>query len=170
MDINSNGVRVQRMDIDEDVAGELQYRSLLCYTGTSRESAGIINSQIESFNKGVNEKALDESKRLAKEMGKALINGDIDEAGELLHESWGYKKQFSDKISNDTINSLYDVAIKHGAIGGKVSGAGGGGFMYYICKYDRKEEVTKELQKHGVQITNFMFEPKGVTSWRCKNE
>ncbi|MCL2295456.1 MAG: kinase [Methanomassiliicoccaceae archaeon] len=170
MDINLEGVKVQRLDIDEDVANELQYRSLLCYTGMTRESADIISSQIESFNKGENEKALDESKRLAKEIGKALKDGDIEKAGILLHESWGYKKQFSKKISNETINSLYDIAINNGAIGGKVSGAGGGGFMYYICKYDTKAAVAEALQKHGVIITDFMFDPKGVTSWRNRNE
>jgi D-glycero-alpha-D-manno-heptose-7-phosphate kinase len=170
MDIDSESVRVQRLDIDDDVANELQYRSLLCYTGTSRESANIISSQIESFNKGENERALDESKRLAKEIGKALTDGDIEKAGVLLHESWGYKKQFSEKISNETINNLYDIAISKGAIGGKVSGAGGGGFMYYICKYDKKAEVAQELQKHGALITDFMFDPKGVASWRNRNE
>ncbi|MDR0309498.1 MAG: kinase [Candidatus Methanoplasma sp.] len=170
MEIDSRGVMVQKVDIDKDVSDELQYRSLLCYTGTSRESANIINSQIESFNRGENEKALDESKRLAKEMGKALMDGDIEEAGALLHESWGYKKQFSEKISNETINNLYDIAIRSGAIGGKVSGAGGGGFMYYICKDNKRAEVAQELQKHGVIITDFMFEPNGVTSWRTRNE
>jgi len=170
MDIDSKGVRVQKVDIDDDVANELQYRSLLCYTGTSRESADIIDSQIKSFNRGENEKALDESKRLAKDIGKALMDGDIEKAGILLHESWEYKKQFSEKISNKTINNLYDIAMSHGAIGGKVSGAGGGGFMYYICEYDRKAEVAQELQKHGVIVTDFMFDPKGVTSWRSKNE
>ena len=170
MDIDSRGVRVQKVDIDEDVADELQYRSLLCYTGTSRESADIIGSQIASYNRGENEKALDESKRLAKDIGKALMDGDIEKAGILLHESWGYKKQFSEKISNKTINNLYDIAIRSGAIGGKVSGAGGGGFMYYICKYNKKAEVAQELQKHGVIVTDFMFDPKGVTSWRSKNE
>ena len=170
MDIDSEGVKVRKLNIDDDVANELQYRSLLCYTGTSRESADIISSQIESFNRGENEKALDESKRLAKEIGKALTEGDIEEAGTLLHESWGYKKQFSEKISNETINKLYDIAISNGAIGGKVSGAGGGGFMYYICKYDKKAAVAQELQRHGVIVTDFMFDPKGVTSWRNRNE
>jgi D-glycero-alpha-D-manno-heptose-7-phosphate kinase len=170
MDIDADGVRVQKLKIDEDVADELQYRSLLCYTGTSRESANIITSQIESFNRGENEKALDESKRLARDIGNALTEGDIEKAGTLLHESWGYKKQFSDKISNETINNLYDIAMRSGAIGGKVSGAGGGGFMYYICKYDKKAEVAKELQRHGVITTDFAFEPKGVTSWRNRNE
>jgi len=170
MDIDSKGVRVSKLDIDDEVANELQYRSLLCYTGMARESAGIISSQIESFNKGENENALDESKRLAKEIGKALTDGNIEKAGCLLHESWGYKKMFSEKISNETINKLYDIAVSNGAIGGKVSGAGGGGFMYFICKYDTKAVVAQELQKHGVIITDFMFDPKGVTSWRNKNE
>ncbi|MDR1690253.1 MAG: kinase [Candidatus Methanoplasma sp.] len=170
MDIDSEGVRVNRVDIKEDVANELQYRSLLCYTGTSRESAGIISSQIESFNRGENEKALDESKRIARDIGNALKKGDIEKAGTLLHESWGYKKQFSDKISNEAINNLYDIAIKNGAIGGKVSGAGGGGFMYYICEYDKKSAVAQELQKHGAIVTDFMFDPKGATSWRSRNE
>jgi D-glycero-alpha-D-manno-heptose-7-phosphate kinase len=170
MEMDSKGVKVRKLQISDDVKNELQYRSLLCYTGTSRESAGIISSQIESFNKGANEKALDESKRLAKEIGKALTEGDIEEAGGLLHESWGYKKQFSEKITNDMINKLYDIAIESGAIGGKVSGAGGGGFMYFICKYDKKAAVAQELQKHGVKITDFMFDPRGATSWRSRNE
>jgi len=170
MEMDAKGVRVRKLQISDDVKNELQYRSLLCYTGTSRESADIISSQIESFNKGSNETALDESKRLAREIGKALVEGDIEEAGSLLHESWGYKKQFSEKISNKTINDLYDIAINSGAIGGKVSGAGGGGFMYFICEYDKKAAVAQELQKHGVKVTDFMFDPKGVTSWRSKNE
>lgn len=170
MEMDAKSVRVRKLQISDDVKNELQYRSLLCYTGTSRESADIITSQIESFNKGSNETALDESKRLAREISKALVDGDIEEAGSLLHESWGYKKQFSEKISNKTINDLYDIAINSGAIGGKVSGAGGGGFMYFICEYDKKATVAQELQKHGVKVTDFMFDPKGVTSWRSKNE
>ena len=170
MEMDAKGVKVRKLQISDDVKNELQYRSLLCYTGTSRESADIISSQIESFNKGNNEKALDESKRLAVEIGKALVDGDIEEAGTLLHESWGYKKQFSEKISNQTINDMYDIAVNSGAIGGKVSGAGGGGFMYFICKYDKKAAVARELHKHGAKVTDFMFDPKGVTSWRSKNE
>lgn len=170
MDMDANGVRVQRVNIDKDVENELEYRSLLCYTGTSRESANIITSQIESFNKGDNERALDESKRLAREIGQALLRKDIEKAGVLLHESWEYKKQFSEKITNSSIDKLYETAIESGAIGGKVSGAGGGGFMYYICEYDKKAKVAQELKKLGAVVTDFMFDPNGVTSWRSRNE
>ncbi|MDR3074932.1 MAG: kinase [Candidatus Methanoplasma sp.] len=170
MEMDSAGVRVNPVKISSDVSNELQCRSLLCYTGTSRESAEIIDTQIEAFKKGLNEKALDESKRLAREISRAFQKGDIESAGQLLHESWEYKKQFSDKISNSNINNLYDAATANGAIGGKVSGAGGGGFMYYICEYDAKAQVAQELQKRGAVITDFMFDPSGVTSWRSKNE
>ena len=170
MEFGPTQVKVNPISIDKDVENELQCRSLICYTGTSRESAEIIKTQIESFNKGDNEVALDESKRIARGISDALVAGNIDEAGELLNEAWGYKKQFSDKISNSMIDDLYDTAMKNGAIGGKVSGAGGGGFMYYICEYDKKNQVAQELAKKGAIITNFMFEPNGVTSWRSRNE
>ncbi|MDR2698507.1 MAG: kinase [Candidatus Methanoplasma sp.] len=170
MDVDADGVKVNPVAIRDDVSNELQCRSVLCYTGTSRESAEIISTQIEAFRKGSNERALDESKRLAKEICEAVRRGDIEGAGTLLDESWQYKKQFSDKISNRNLNHLYDTAKENGAIGGKVSGAGGGGFMYYICEYDKKAQVAQELQKCGAVITDFMFEPRGVTSWRCSNE
>ena len=168
MDFEASQVRVNPVQIKKDVANELQCRSVLCYTGTSRESAEIIDTQIESFKKGDNEVALDESKRIAKGISEALVSGDIDDAGHLLHEAWGYKKQFSNKVSNEMIDGFYEAAIEKGAIGGKVSGAGGGGFMYYICEYDKKYQVAQELKKRGAIITDFMFESNGVTSWRCK--
>lgn len=159
-------VKVNPVKIDADVINELQCRSVMCFTGMSRESAKVIDSQIKSFNTGQNVKALDESKRLAKEISDTLVKGNIDDAGALLHESWEYKKKFSDSISNKHIDSLYNAAISKGAIGGKISGAGGGGFMYFICKYDRKVDVLQELKKRGAEVTDFMFEPHGVTTWR----
>ena len=170
MKFNKQGVDVNRVKIGVDTKNELQYSSLLCYTGNPRESAKIIESQVEKFNKGQNEEALDKSVEIALSMTAALERGDIVTAGELLDESWIYKKQFSSKISNPHIDALYDAAKEEGAIGGKVSGAGGGGFMYFICKYDRKYSVAKGLQAMGAKVTDFMFEPEGVISWRYPNE
>ena len=159
-------VKVNPVKIDNDIVNELQCRSVMCFTGMSRESAKVIDSQIQSYKTGQNVEALDESKRLAKEISDTLVKGDIDTAGTLLHESWQFKKQFSESISNRHIDSLYNAAISKGAIGGKISGAGGGGFMYFICKYDRKVDVIQELKKRGAEVTDFMFEPHGVTTWR----
>lgn len=159
-------VEVNRVNIDTEVIDELQCRSVMCFTGKSRESAKIIDSQIKSYNNGQNENALDESKKLAKDISAEIEKGNLDGAGELLDRSWQYKKQFSKIISNKDIDALYDGAISAGAIGGKVSGAGGGGFMYFICEYDKKVDVIQELKKRGAEVTDFMFEPNGVTTWR----
>ncbi|MDR3282522.1 MAG: kinase [Candidatus Methanoplasma sp.] len=158
--------RVRPVKMDPDVVNELQYRSILCYTGTSRKSAKIIDNQVARFKKGENEKALDESKRLALEISDAMGRGDIDFAGRLLDESWKFKKQFSTSVSNAKIDHLYSVAKRSGAIGGKVSGAGGGGFMYYLCEYDKKHAVAEALKKAKAKIVDFTFEPKGATAWR----
>ncbi len=170
MKFNANGVDVNRVRVSEDAVNELQYCSLLCYTGTPRESAKIIESQVDSFKSGQNEEALDESKKLAFEMTREFERGNINAVGELLDLSWSYKKQFSSKISNPQIDNLYNTAKSAGAIGGKVSGAGGGGFMYFICSYDSKYRVAQELQKAGARVTDYMFEPKGVLSWKYPNE
>lgn len=170
MKFNGHGVNVNRVRIREDTVNELQYCSLLCYIGHTRESASIIESQVKEFNKGQNEEALDKTKALAKSMNVAMERGDIRTAGEILDEAWSYKKQFSSKVSNPHIDAMYSAARKAGAIGGKVSGAGGGGFMYFICEYDRKYNVAQELGKMGAKVTDFMFEPQGVTSWKYPNE
>ncbi len=170
MKFGPNGVNVNRVKIHEDTVNELQYCSLLCYLGNTRESADIIESQVTKFNKGQNKEALDRTKELAVSMYEAIERGDIHEAGEILDQSWVYKKQFSSKVSNQHIDSMYEAAKKAGAIGGKVSGAGGGGFMYFICDYDRKYYVAQELGRMGAKVTDFMFEPQGVTSWRYSNE
>lgn len=170
MKFGHDTVNVNRVRIHEDTVNELQYCSLLCYTGSPRESATIIESQVDKFNKGQNEEALDKTKEIAFSMVSALERGDINTVGELLDESWVYKKQFSNKISNPHIDALYNAAKDAGAIGGKVSGAGGGGFMYFVCQYDRKYNVAKALQSMGARVTDYMFEPEGVISWRYPHE
>jgi len=102
-------------------------------------------------------------------MARAMEKGDIQSTGELLDEGWREKKMFSEKITNPMLDSLYNVAKEHGAIGGKVSGAGGGGFMYFICDYENKYNVSKELARRGAKVTDFMFESEGVRSWRHRN-
>lgn len=166
MEFTAEGVKVNPIDIKESTIDELQYCSLMCYTGKSRESAGIIESQVNGFKSGSNEAALDASKVLAKEITRALEHGDVAEAGTLLRETWEQKKKFSSKITNPMIDGLYNAAIENGAYGGKVSGAGGGGFMFFVCEYDKKHLVAKELRKRGAILTDLSFEDKGARSWR----
>ncbi|MDR0523326.1 MAG: kinase [Candidatus Methanoplasma sp.] len=166
MRFDGEGVTVERKYLDEDTLNELQYRSLLCYTGKSRKSAALIDKQIDAFKTGANANALDESKRLAVEICDAVAGGDLDDAGRLLDESWEYKKRFSKNVSTADTDKYYNLAKATGAIGGKVSGAGGGGFMYFICRYDKKHEVAKALKRAGAEITEFAFDPCGAVAWR----
>ncbi len=172
MRFNGDDVTIDSVPVAQDVVNELQARTLLCYTGKSRESADVIDSQVKAYEKRSNEKALDASKKIALDMAKAVERGDITEAGELLHTSWQYKKDFSNKVSNPMIDRMYQTAMDAGAIGGKVSGAGGGGFMFFICDYDRKYNVAKAIRNanEDAVLTDFMFEPRGVTSWRYPND
>jgi len=166
MEFNKNGVRVNKIHLKNDTVNELQYCSLLCYTGRARESANIIESQMNRYISGSNTDALDAAKRLAVEAGGALMKGDIRGFGTILNEAWAQKKKFSSDISNDTLDQYYKEAMDSGAIGGKVSGAGGGGFMFFVCEYDKKHIVAKKLSGMGATITDFVFEPSGVQSWR----
>lgn len=170
LDIDADGVDVRPASIEREVIDELQCRSVLCYTRISRDSADIIESQMESFKARANEDALDASKALARKLGRSIEDGDLDLTGRLLHESWGFKKLFSDRISNKYIDRLYNIATDAGAIGGKISGAGGGGFMYFICEYDKKPEVSAALSRAGAVLTDFDFEPQGVRSWQMERQ
>jgi D-glycero-alpha-D-manno-heptose-7-phosphate kinase len=168
IEFRGDDVVVTPLRVRADILHELHYLTLLCYTGRTRDSGDIIKKQ----SKNMSEKkpqvlaALDDAKRLATEQREALVKGDVHHMGELLDASWEAKKKFTSSISNERIDTIYRTAKDNGAIGGKISGAGGGGFMYFICEYDRKHEVAKALNALGVEIRNFNFEKNGVQTWR----
>jgi D-glycero-alpha-D-manno-heptose-7-phosphate kinase len=166
IEFKKEDVIVTPLRVRKDILHELHYSMLLCYTGKTRESANIIDSQVSNYRNGQNEAALDAAKRLAEEAKDALLRGEIRRLGEILNQSWKQKKQFSNSISNEYIDSMYDVALGNGAIGGKISGAGGGGFMFFLCEYDRKHLVARELGRMGAITSDFNFEKDGLQTWR----
>jgi D-glycero-alpha-D-manno-heptose-7-phosphate kinase len=170
IEFRSNDVIVTPLRIKNDILNELHYNLLLCYTGKTRDSGNIIQEQKKGYTQGREQviTALDNAKRLATETKNALMKGDIHHIGELLNESWEHKKHFTDSVSNDYIDNIYDTAMNNGAVGGKISGAGGGGFMFFICEYDRKYQVANELNKMGVEIMPFNFDKYGLQTWRYK--
>lgn len=166
IEFKKEDVIVTPLSVRKDTLNELQYSLLLCYTGKTRQSASIIESQMDNYRSGQNEEALDAAKKLAHEAKDALLKGEIRHLGEILHQSWEQKKLFSSIVSNDSIDTFYNVARGNGAIGGKISGAGGGGFMFFLCEFDRKHIVARELTKLGAVITDFNFEKEGLQTWR----
>lgn len=159
---------VTPLRVKKDTLNELHYQLLLGNTGKTRDSSHIIQSQTDGYKKKQEQvvDALDNTKRLARETKDALLRGEIRLMGELLNESWNYKKRFTSKISNNRIDQIYETALANGAVGGKISGAGGGGFMFFICEYDRKHLVADELGKLGVEIVQYNFDKDGLQTWR----
>ena len=167
IEFNPDGTVVTPLKLRRDTLEELEYRLLLCYMGQTRQSAKIIERQTKSYVSGRAETvaALDALKTQTHEMMRALLLGAIDGFGELLHRAWEHKKQLDEGISNAHVDRLYDVARKEGAIGGKMTGAGGGGYFLFLTRFDRRHRVAAALEKHGGQVVPFQFEARGVTSW-----
>jgi D-glycero-alpha-D-manno-heptose-7-phosphate kinase len=92
----------------------------------------------------------------------------LDNFGELLHKGWLAKKSLSSKISNKNIENYYMTSRKHGVLGGKLLGAGGGGHLLLFSKSDEKFNVIKELEKIGGEIVRFHFNPKGLEVWKVE--
>jgi D-glycero-alpha-D-manno-heptose-7-phosphate kinase len=104
-------------------------------------------------------------KELAVAMKDALLRGQLTAFGELLGTAWEYKKLMSPKITTPMIDEAYAEAIAHGAIGGKITGAGGGGFMLFYCRPGERHRVADRLSLMGLQETEFAFEPEGMRTW-----
>ena len=102
------------------------------------------------------------------ELKNALLQSRLDDFGHLLHEAWLNKKRMAKQITNPQIEELYGIAMKNGALGGKVTGAGGGGFLLLYCRFDKKHVIANELEKRGGQVVHFTFEPQGVQTWEVR--
>ena len=157
-----NPLRIPRTTIDE-----LEANLLLCFTGTTRVGDGIIDDQTKRYesSQGDTMDGLRTQKDLAVAMKDALLRGQLTAFGELLGTAWEYKKRMSPKITTPMIDEAYAEAIAHGAIGGKITGAGGGGFMLFYCRPGERHRVADRLSLMGLQETEFAFEPEGMRTW-----
>lgn len=161
---------VNPLKIQPDVLNELAYRLMLCYTGTGHYSSDIIEQQTRNYEerRGETVEALDATKRLAIDMKNELLRGNIDEMGRLLDEGWQLKKRFTDGISNERIDALYARAREAGALGGKLTGAGGGGYILLFCDFARRAKVAKAVISAGGGVTDFSLEPDGLQTWAVR--
>jgi D-glycero-alpha-D-manno-heptose-7-phosphate kinase len=162
---------VTPLRIPDSTLNELAYRMILCYTGTSHYSNDIIERQQASFAEKVSATAdaLDATRKLALDMKAELLRGNLDEMGHLLDQGWQLKKQFTDGISTEHIDHLYERARGAGALGGKLVGAGGGGYLLFFCDFERRAQVANEINRSGGRVVDFAFEPKGVQTWSVRS-
>jgi len=171
IEFNKDITVVNPLRIEKSILNELEYSLILGYIGSTRASSKIIEKQIKNYEEKQKDvvSAMDNIKKLAFEMKNALLRGELHRFGELLNEEWHEKKKMAEGISNEIIDRIYDEALKAGAIGGKISGAGGGGFMFFYTEFDKKVSVINKLKELGVQVLPFSFVEDGATAWDVKN-
>jgi D-glycero-alpha-D-manno-heptose-7-phosphate kinase len=170
IEFHKDATIVNPLRIDLDILNELDYNLLLCYTGSTRLSSGIIDSQVQNYIKKKPDvlAAMSELKHLTIELKNALLRGKLNYFGSLLHDAWLNKKKMADQISTPLIDELYETAIKNGALGGKITGAGGGGYMFFYCPFGTKRQVAQALEKLGAQVVDFNFDFHGVQTWAVR--
>jgi D-glycero-alpha-D-manno-heptose-7-phosphate kinase len=160
-------VIVNPLRVKEQHLFELENNLLLYYTATSRESAEIIKKQTKNVTdkKEKSIEAMHQLKQQAQMMKEALLKGRLNEIGEILDFGFRQKKQMAEGISNPLMEDIYEAAMKAGATGGKISGAGGGGFMIFYCPANTKYKVIKSLENFGGQVRNYQFVEHGLKTW-----
>ena len=164
---DSDKVIVNPLRIRSQYMHELENNLVLYFTATSRESATIIKEQVKNVH-NKNEKSIEamhQLKEQARMMKEALLKGKLAEFGEILDFGFQQKRKMADNISNSSIEEIYDAAKKAGATGGKISGAGGGGFMIFYCPGNSNYAVKEALMKFGGEIKNYTFTKYGLSSW-----
>lgn len=163
-------VIVNPLRIRNETINELSNNLLLYYTNTSRNSGDIIEKQQKNVKsqKGKSIEAMHQIKKQAYEIKEAILKGNLDEIGHILHRGWIYKKEMADGITTPLFEELYNTAIKAGATGGKISGAGGGGYVFFYCPGNSRFDVMKALENLGGKVQPYTFTKKGLETWHIK--
>lgn len=161
-------VIVNPLRLTTPILNELQASIVICFSGQSRDSDLIIKDQILSA--GHQDAALSNMHRLkdaANEMKQAVLKGDVATIAALLNDSWIAKKNTSAKVSNEFLDNLWEIGRKHGAKAGKVSGAGGGGFMMFIVDPDNRPGLLRALRFAGGVPDIISFSEEGASAWKA---
>jgi len=163
MDIDRDGkVKVSNANITQDTIDELENKLVLYFTGVSRDALSILGEQSSRAKEPKSEvtKSLTRIKEIGNEIKNKLEKGNLNGFGKLLDEHWMVKKKMSNKISDQRLDELYSLAKKNGATGGKIIGAGGGGFFLFYCEGDKKN-LRDVMHKHGLLEMKFAFDFEG---------
>ncbi len=157
-------VNVIPININPYVLKELKSNLLLFYTNISRESFAIQKEQIKNTEDNVQNvvNSLHRTKEIGLEIKRALEEGDLDKFGHLLHTHWENKKKRSSKISSSDIDRWYRIAKENGALGGKIMGAGGGGFLALYCPADARNGIRSAMKAEGLREMDYDFDTEGV--------
>lgn len=160
-------VVVNPLRIKREYLNEIEHNLLLFYTNTSRISSKIIEVQASNVEKSEKKpiEAMHKLKQQAVMMKEAILRGELEKIGRVLDFGWQNKREMAEGISNPRIEEIYQEALHHRATGGKISGAGGGGFMMLYCPGDSKYQVMEALGKYDGYFQKYQFSKSGLTTW-----
>lgn len=163
-EFTSEGVRVTPLKMSGSTVRNLERRIMLFYTGATRQAREILAEQREKSEQrsGRTLDALHRIKALGWQIKDAIEQGNLDDFGALLHESWQHKKQLASGVTNSFIDESYDAALRAGARGGKITGAGGGGFLMLYCHEEHQDAVRTSLEQLGLRQIRCAFEFEGT--------
>ena len=160
-------VIVNPLRVKQQILNELENNLVLYFTSTSRESATIIKEQVKNVNQQ-NEKSIEamhQLKEQARMMKEAMLKGRLNEIGEILDFGFQQKRLMAANISNRSLEEIYEGAKTAGATGGKISGAGGGGFMIFYCPANTRYSVIEKLKEFGGITRPYQFAQTGLNTW-----
>ena len=168
--LGDDRVIVNPLSLPDRTLNEWALNTVLLYTNKRRESARIIEEQMANVQKKVSDsvEAMHKVKEEAFRIKKCLLQNHLRELGPALNTSWVNKKKMAGGISNAFIDQLYETALAAGATGGKISGAGGGGFMFFYCPGLTRFAVREALAQFGGETKRYDFTPEGLKTWTTK--
>jgi len=170
MEFTKNRNEINTLRVSQDILFELEQRLILCHTGKAhptnkiheaQKTSMLHNAEILGFAK--------ETKELAYKMKSELLRGHVTKMGELLHTGWMLKRSFANDISNPEIDSIYEFARGNGAAGGKILGAGGGGYFLFQSYRDSRRELSQALEGRGLSVQDVTFDNLGLRSWPVRD-
>jgi len=155
-------VNVEKIFLNRENFEQLQKNLLMFFTGETRSASSILMEQKSNLTKDSKKtNFLRKMVLLTYDLKNEFMKGNIDALGEILHTGWMYKKELADGISNDKIDYYYNLAIKNGALGGKLLGAGGGGFLLFYVKEENRDKLINAMK--DLYLLDFRFETQGTT-------
>ena len=156
-------IYVEPIQINRSTFDELQENLVLFFVGNTRKNSIVLSSQLQNVKEKHKEtiEALHYVKGLSEEMNSALKQSNITHFGELLHKGWIAKKKFAKGVSNEDVDKMYDVALENGALGGKLTGAGGGGHMLFYCEKLKQDRLIEKMKNIGLKHIKFNFNRDG---------
>ena len=165
LEFSEKEVSVNPIQIDPDTKKSLEKNLLLFFTKKTRQASTILQRQEDSI-KGKDTsiiEAMIEVKKNAYHINEALEVGDLKRFGSLLDQAWNSKKKMSPEISNDYLDRIYEIARQNGALGGKIAGAGGGGYFMFYCEEEKQDDLRNAMEAEKLGFLDFNFSEKGVT-------